>query len=307
MKTIRDRLVIVGLGAALTLCAGVLPGCRGDRSEKRPRQFFPDMDDSPKWKNQEGTEFFVDGRQMRPPPPHTVAFGRVSFLSDEPWAADFMVQRADLLRQDDAFYLGYTAREKVKAQDGSETERFTYVDRIPIPVTEALLARGAERFSIYCAVCHGYTGDGATGPSAAHPEGYGGMVGRRWSAPLPSWHDPKYSDPREPDGRGTDGFFFVTARNGVPGAQGLPAPDDTPTLRKEKLEQLKMPSYAHALSERDTWAIVAYIRVLQESHRGTPEDVPAELREQLERTRQDLISKAAATPQATPAGAGAQK
>lgn len=280
------------VGTILAICALALAGCRGDRSEKRPRQFLPDMDDSPKWKNQEGSEFFADGRQMRPPPPHTVAFGRVSFVSDEPWAGAFMTDRTDLLKEDDAFYMGFTARTKVPVEGGGMSDKLTYVDRIPIPVDEALLARGAERFGIYCSVCHGFAGDGQ------------GMVGKRWAAPVPSWHDPKYSDPREPDGKGTDGFLFVTARRGVPGASGLPMPDDAPEVQREKLEQLKMPGYAHALSERDTWAIVAYIRVLQEARRGTPQDIPADQRTDLERQRQELIGRGATQPApgATPAG-----
>lgn len=276
----------------LALAPLALAGCRGDRSDKAPRQFFPDMDDSPKWKNQEGSEFFADGRMMRPPPANTVAFGRFAFVSDEPWASDFMTQRDDLLREDDALYQGYTERGVVKAADGTETERLAYVNSIPnsITVDEALIARGQERFSIYCAACHGIAGDGK------------GMVGTRWSAAVPSFHDPKYSTPGEPDGKNTDGFLFVTARLGVPGVAGLPMPGDTPQLRREKLEGLKMPGYAHALSERDTWAVVAYIRVLQESRRGTPADVPADQRDALEQARRDLISRAAGQP-----GAGAQR
>lgn len=267
------RGALLALGAALAAAGG----CRGDRSDKRPRQFFPDMDDSPKWKNQEGSEFFADGRMMRQPPAGTVAFGRASFVSEEHWAEPFMRQRSDLLKADDAFYLGYTSRTRT-----GDNEVFTYVDRIPLPVDEALIARGSERFGIYCAACHGYAGDGQ------------GMVGRRWSAAVPSFHDPKYSDPNEPDGKGKDGFLFVTARLGVPGTAGLPAPGDTPAQRREKVTQLKMPGYAHALSERDAWAVVAYIRVLQESRRGTPADIPAELRDSLERERRDLMARGAA-------------
>lgn len=37
-----------------------------------------------------------------------------------------------------------------------------YADRIPIPVTRDLFARGRERFDIYCAACHGVLGDGRT-------------------------------------------------------------------------------------------------------------------------------------------------
>ena len=57
---------------------GVMGGCRGERSERPPRQFLPDMDDSPKWKAQSKSEFFVDSRTMRSKVPGTVAFGEYS-------------------------------------------------------------------------------------------------------------------------------------------------------------------------------------------------------------------------------------
>jgi mono/diheme cytochrome c family protein len=148
------------------------------------------------------------------------------------------------------------------------------VAKVPVPVTPALLERGQERFGIYCAVCHGLAGDGQ------------GMVGVRWAAPVPSFHDPKYRDPAEPDGRGMDGFFFNAARNGV--------------VRPDGVET--MPGYAHALGEREVWAIVAYIRALQETRLGRPEDVPAERRDALDRERAALLERARAADGGNAAG-----
>src|SRR6185503_827376 len=82
-------------GAALV---GGLAGCRGERSEKPPRQFLPDMDDSPKMKAQVKTEFFPDHRSMRPKVPGTVAFG-TSEHADDPGRAEFV-------KDDEAFYYG---------------------------------------------------------------------------------------------------------------------------------------------------------------------------------------------------------
>src|SRR5690606_28449424 len=106
--------------------------------------------------------------------------------------------------------------------------------------TRALLERGEERFNIYCAACHGYTGDGA------------GMVGRRWSIPVPSYHDPKYSDSAQRTGK--DGYLFHVAR------YGLKNPDGS----------TRMPAYGHALDAQDAWAVVAYIRALQASGVAEP-------------------------------------
>src|ERR1700722_6200074 len=65
-------------------------------------------------------------RSARPIPSHTVARGH--------------------LDEDESFFTGMTNGLLVTA--------------IPVPINHDLLARGRERFDIYCAVCHGPTGDG---------------------------------------------------------------------------------------------------------------------------------------------------
>lgn len=232
---------------ALTMAAlALLPaaGCRGDRSEKPPRQFLPDMDDSPKFKPQAGTDFFADGRSMRAPEAGTVAFGAFAFAAEtlpdgSAWAAPFLQERADLLADDAAAFTGLNP-------DG------TPVAKMPMPVTPDLLARGQERFNIYCSACHGYAGDG------------NGMVGRRWSAPVPSFHDAKYKDPSQPTAG--DGYLFHVARH------GLKHPDG----------RYRMPAYGHALSVEDTWAVIAHVRVLQQALDNDPQSLPAEARSQLD-------------------------
>src|SRR5690606_30275922 len=83
-RTSRRALRIAGVGlAALAISAG---GCRGDRSAKPPRQFFPDLDDQPKmkaqtkntvWSEFEGKSTETDwGRSARLPVANTVPFGR---------------------------------------------------------------------------------------------------------------------------------------------------------------------------------------------------------------------------------------
>lgn len=259
------RKINPGVGVLLigVAGAGVLAGCRGDREDKPPHQFFPDMDDSPKWTPQSRSEFFADSRTMRQPVAGTVAFGRTEFVSEAPWAHPFMAERDDLLREDSAVYFGKNA-------DGS------WVERIPITVDAALLKRGQERFNITCAVCHGYEGDGQ------------GMVGKQWSYPLPNFHDAKYRvpDPAIPaQQQWKDGYIFNVSRNGVPNAD--------PTKAN------KMPGYAHAFSEHDSWAIVAYIRTLQAARAGSIDDVP-------EAQRRDLLNKRPSPATDNPGAGGAK-
>ncbi len=264
--------------AAILACAvlgpAALTGCRGDRSDKPPRQFFPDLDDQPKWKPQTNSEFFADRRTMRKPPTNTVAFGRAAFVTKEAWGEHWMRERSDLLKADTAFYEG-------KGADG------LYLARMPITVDTKLIELGKLKYNIYCVTCHGYAGDGK------------GMIGAQWSYALPNYHDVKYKTPDPADAKAEfwkDGYLFHTARFGVLDPQGAQ----------------KMPGYAHALSEGDTWAVVAYIRVLQESHAGTLQDVPESERQVLERSRAAAqaaqqppaaASPTAATPAPAPAPA----
>lgn len=264
MKTETMKTLLLAAAAGASLLGA---GCQGDREDKPPRQFFPDLDDQQKWKPQEKSDFFADGRTMRQPVAGTVAFGRDPFVADpakEPWAAEFMQQRDDLLREDKALYEGLS-------EDGK-----TYVDKIPIPVTMELVKRGQNRFNIYCSVCHGYLGDGK------------GTVGVQYLPAPANFHDPKYKipDPSSPE-LVRDGYVFHTARQGKVNP-GTPA-------------NQTMPGYAHALTERDTWAIVAYIRALQASQEGKLEDVPEAQRPQVEKEFNAAPPPTPAAPASTPA------
>jgi mono/diheme cytochrome c family protein len=266
MKTETMKTLLLAACAAGSLLGA---GCQGDREDKPPRQFFPDLDDQQKWKPQEKSGFFADGRTMRQPVAGTVPFGREPWAVDaaqHPWAAEFMQQRDDLLREDRALYEGLAA-------DGK-----TYLEKIPVPVTMDLLKRGQNRFNIYCSVCHGYMGDGK------------GTVGVQFAITPANFHDPKYStpDPKSPDPLWADGYVFHVARHGVNRAvAGAPA-------------NLTMPGYAHALTERDTWAVVAYIRALQASQEGKLEDAPEAQRRAIEEEFSKAPPPAPATPAASP-------
>lgn len=251
----QHTLTIWMTAALLAGTTAALTGCRGDREDKPPREFFPDMDQSPKFKPQTATEFFADGRAMRPAVEGTVPFGRWDFDIDntaEPWAQSFKTERADLLKEDEAFYRGTAGT----SPDGKPV----YIKSIPIAVNAELIARGKDRYNIYCVVCHGYTGAGD------------GMVGQKWTGQIvANFHNAKYLDPKEPDQKSADGYLFHTAMVGVV----------NPAVGTQT-----MPGYSHALSERDAWAIVAYIRTLQET--APLSEVPEARRKQLEEERAKL-------------------
>lgn len=101
-----------------------------------------------------------------------------------------------------------------------------YVDTIPLQVTPQLVARGRERYEIFCAMCHGHTGAG-DGPVA-------GTMDNRFPPPRPFSADEVRARPT--------GFYFDVITNGYQ----------------------PMGRYAHQVSVPDRWAIIAYIRALQQ-------------------------------------------
>jgi len=95
------------------------------------------------------------------------------------------------------------------------------------------IERGRERYTIYCAPCHGAVGDG------------NGITKKYGMGATPSYHD----DPRRAL---SEGEIFNTITNGkVP----------------------NMLPYADKVAPDDRWAIVAYVRALQRAQQGTAADV----------------------------------
>ena len=113
----------------LLLAAPLLLGActRGSTSSRPPIHLNPNMDDQPRVEAQAASAFFADGKAMRRPVPGTIARGE--------------------LVADPAFATGMSAGQ-------------VPVDRAPIAIDAELLARGAERYAIYCAPCHGDDGSG---------------------------------------------------------------------------------------------------------------------------------------------------
>lgn len=73
--------------------------------------------------------------------------------------------------------------------------RSVLVDKVPLPITRALLERGHERFNIFCAPCHDQLGYG------------NGMIAMRGFRNPPSYHLPRLVN-------APDGYLFEVATQG---------------------------------------------------------------------------------------------
>ena len=120
-----------------------------------------DMHDGPRYKPLAQSDIYPDLRSARPIIEGTVARG---FLKD-----------------DDVFYTGM--------QNGAP------VEKIPMPLTDAVVQRGQERYNIYCSPCHGVAGDGD------------GMIVKRGYKQPTSYHDPRLRNEKA-------GYFFDVMTRG---------------------------------------------------------------------------------------------
>jgi mono/diheme cytochrome c family protein len=120
-----------------------------------------DMYDQPRYEPLEPSDFFADGRSARPQVEGTVARGQ--------------------LRLDEHLHFGRVAGQPAAS--------------FPFAVTREVLARGRERFDIFCSPCHGRLGDGT------------GMAVRRGFQPPPTYHQDRLRE-------APPGYVFDVITNG---------------------------------------------------------------------------------------------
>jgi mono/diheme cytochrome c family protein len=200
----------------------------GLKSRDPRLHFNPDMDwqikykaqtPSPKMNNspvdKEDSYLFADLRSSRAPVPGTVAWGQLDNSSE--------------------FHRGIKSDYQ---GSGAEDDLTKYVTEFPEQVTvdETLLARGRQRFEIYCSACHGYVGEGNglvnTRAVALNLEGKASWTTAK------SLHDPTVKNAEtNPLGR-----IFETITDG----------------------RNTMGPYRSQITVKDRWAIVAYVKALQE-------------------------------------------
>lgn len=200
--------IVYALVAVMVLSLFGLPGAK---KESRPLRLFPDMDEQDKLMGQTKSPFFEDGMTARKPVAGTVP----NSADDGVFSVEFGEGRTGYYYTGilDGYY-GTGLPEELELSEDDAVE---------------FLARGEERFGIYCAICHGESGDGQ------------GTVAKLGLAGVRNLHETGpagFDSDNYPDGRL---FHVITHGKGQMGAYGMNIP------------------------VRDRWAIVAYVRALQEA------------------------------------------
>ena len=222
-------------GFAVIICLVVtMAGFRGSFTRNSPIEVFPDMDRQAKvrpqapnlfdnYDFQEGlnlSEFGAgDGRGSRLPVTGAVARG--SAVDDQP------------------------------ANTGRVAGSEDWVEVTPLAVNADTLERGRERYTIFCAPCHGQAGDG------------GGIV-TQYSLITADLHQHRLVQAQ-------DGYLFDVISNGF-----------NATTNAVGIAYRRMPAYKSKISTKDRWAIVSYIRALQYSQLGKLEEVDPGKKAELE-------------------------
>jgi mono/diheme cytochrome c family protein len=113
-------------------------------------------------------------------------------------------------------------------------EDSSFVEETPVKLTKSFLYRGKDRYEVYCTPCHGISGDG---------QGIV-MAGNYGFVPAPSFHIDRLENRN-------NGYFYSVITNGI----------------------RNMPSYAQQIPVKDRWAIVSYLRALQNSQNVDEEEI----------------------------------
>ncbi len=209
------------LGLFLVTCVLVVAvaGRRGDATRRTPIEIWNDMDRQLKLRPQAAAGFggWEDGRTSRRWVEGTV-----------PRLQPIRLGNREILRFEDHPLV-----------TGRETGKTNFVEVNPLPVTEKVMARGKERFEIYCLPCHGAAGDG------------NGVVKKFGHGAIPALTD-------EVRVKHPDGYLFRVIEAGSPSGLMLP--------------------YGDKLDAEDRWAVIAYVRALQLARLGKVDDLPETLR-----------------------------
>lgn len=243
----RYRLLAIGVICWLATAAG----CQQKMAEQ------------PYYRPYEPTEFFPDGRSNRPLEPGVVHRAQhldfdplVTGLTLEEWGRYWnrtaqKVDPAAATPPEDREH-AYGAPRYDPRPGQPHTGPAVYVDEFPFEMTGADLSRGADRFTVYCAVCHGPLGNGK------------GKIWERGYLKPTSYHtEPVEANEPGPYGKMPLGF-----------SRGYWKWDIHIPVREVPLGYIfevitqgygAMPDHAAQISPADRWRIIAYVKTLQMS------------------------------------------
>ncbi len=200
---------------AYVIIAVLVIGIGGFREQtftKPPVQIFPDMDQQDKLMAQEPSAFFADRQGGRRPVEQSQPRG----FNDQGKKVIGGIPEYEFGGQPDYYYSG-TVGDYFGTGMPEEL-------KLSVEGAAALIRRGAERYGIYCAACHGASGDGL------------GITSRFGVPGIANLHLDPFKAATYPDGRM---FNVITHGKGQMGPYGANIP------------------------VHDRWAIIAYVRTLQ--------------------------------------------
>jgi mono/diheme cytochrome c family protein len=212
------RYFFLAYALVALLVVGIF-GIRGQKFSKPPIRIFPDMDTQDKVKAQKPDEFFANDQGARLPVAQTQPRG----LNPEGLKSLGGIPEYEFSGQTGYYYTGHIGDyfgsgmpEELKLTEES---------------AQALIERGEERYGIYCAVCHGKSGNGQ------------GITNNYGVPGIANFHLDTFNSESYPDGRM---FETITLGKGMMGA------------------------YGYNISVGDRWAIIAYVRTLQTAKLAQP-------------------------------------
>lgn len=229
--------------------------------DPNPRiHIFLDMDNQAKSKAQSASEVFADGRSMRAYVPGTVA-----------WGHDLRMPDPTMLKDDDLAYRGFEVSAETGEEETTEDENGNavpkFLDGYPdiVEVDQAFISHGREQYMIHCYTCHGADGRGL-GPTKIAMD------------VLAAYDQGVSSDPKKQTG--------TVALNPANLTTDALIDPDTSEIYHEPTSKFNKAAYANGkmfnvitmgqgtmnglgpmIKVKDRWAIIAYVRAMQESQR----------------------------------------
>jgi len=261
--TARERLFAAML-------VGLLPAM-GCQQKMAQQPYFRPLDQS---------EFFTDGRSARPLEAGVVHRGQ--HLDADPLVTGLTLEEWKRFWKRDAKKVDAASATAAEDRDRAYgAPRFdprpgqphsgaaVFAAEFPFEITPRDLSIGADRFTTYCAVCHGPLGNGK------------GKIWERGFLKPTSYHTEKV-EAAEPD---------ETAQIPLGYSRGYWKWDIQIPVREVPVGYIfevitkgygQMPDHAAQIKAEDRWRIIAYVRTLQFSRRADVSKLPPELKKQID-------------------------